>query len=172
MCLILEGKINLRTFLNIQTMRLLVIILIFVTSNSFGQGYIFTKDSQVGSLGLGLSGIYGNSSLSFQYEKGMWPIDNAGVVSLAGYIGFGEGNKIGGVYTIIGVRSAFHCSIPIVKNLDPYGGLMIGFVSRSVGVSLPSIYIGSRYYFTDNFAVFAELGSGTSFLTGGLAIQF
>ena len=155
-------------------MRLLFIILIFLisNSNSFGQGYKFTKDSQVGSLGLGLSGEYGNSSLSFQYEKGIWTINKVGVVSLAGYLGFGEGNKIGGGYTIIGIRSAFHCSIPIVENLDPYGGLMIGLVSRNVGVSIPSIYIGSRYYFTETIAVFAELGSGASFLTGGLAIQF
>ena len=155
-------------------MRLLFIILIFLisNSNSFGQGYKFTKDSQVGSLGLGLLGVYGNSSLSLQYEKGMLPINKVGVVSLAGYLGFGEGNKIGGGYTIIGIRSAFHCSIPIVKNLDPYGGLMIGLVSRNVGVSIPSIYIGSRYYFTETIAVFAELGSGASFLTGGLAIQF
>lgn len=154
-------------------MRLLLIIVIFFisNSNSFGQGYKFTEDSQVGSLGLGLSGVYGNSSLSFQYEKGMWPINKIGVVSLAGYLGFGEGNKIGGGYTIIGIRSAFHCNIPIVDNLDPYGGLMIGLVSRDFRID-PSIYIGSRYYFTETFAVFAELGSGASFLTGGLAIQF
>ena len=155
-------------------MRLLLIIVIFFISNSnlFGQGYKFTKGSQVGSLGFGLSGVYGNSSLSFQYEKGIWPIDKVGVVSLAGYLGFGEGNKIGGGYTIIGIRSAFHCSIPIVENLDPYGGLMVGLVSRNVGISIPSIYIGSRYYFNETFAIFAELGSGASFLTGGLAIQF
>jgi hypothetical protein len=155
-------------------MRILLIIAIFIisNSNSFGQGYKFTKDSQVGSLGLGLAGIYGNSSLSFQYEKGMWPINKVGVVSLAGYLGFGEGNKIGGGYTIFGIRSAFHCSIPIVDNLDPYGGLMIGLVSRNVGIALPSIYVGSRYYFTETIAAFAELGSGASFLTGGLAIQF
>ena len=155
-------------------MRFLLIIIIFLISalNSFGQGYKFTKDTQVGSIGLGLSGIYGNSSLSFQYEKGMWPINKVGVISLAGYLGFGEGNRIGGGYTIIGIRSAFHCSIPIVDNLDPYGGLMIGLVSRNVGISIPSIYIGSRYYFTETIAAFAELGSGASFLTGGIAIQF
>ncbi len=145
---------------------------IISNSNSFGQGYKFTKDSQVGSIGLGLTGIYGNSSLSFQYEKGMWPINKVGVVSLAGYLGFGEGNKIGGGYTIIGIRSAFHCSIPIVNNLDPYAGLMISLVSRNVGISFPSIYVGSRYYFNETLAVFAELGSGASFLTGGLAINF
>ena len=154
-------------------MRLLLIIVIFFisNSNSFGQGYKFTEDSQVGSLGLGLSGVYGNSSLSFQYEKGIWPINKIGVVSLAGYLGFGEGNKIGGGYTIIGIRSAFHCNIPIVDNLDPYGGLMIGLVSRDFRID-PSIYIGSRYYFNETFAIFAELGSGASFLTGGLEIQF
>jgi hypothetical protein len=49
---------------------------------------------------------------------------------------------------------------------------MIGLVSRNVGVSIPSIYIGSRYYFTETFAAFTEFGSGASYLTVGLAIQF
>jgi len=35
-----------------------------------------------------------------------------------------------------------------------------------------SLYGGARYYFSENLAVFGELGYGISYLTVGLALRF
>lgn len=88
-------------------------------------------------------------------------------------------------YTVIGIRGAVH--YPIVDKLDTYGGLMLGYnivsfkevgdfpafdYSDSVNSHMAfSIYVGGRYYFTDNFAAMAELGYGIAYLNLGVALK-
>lgn len=89
-------------------------------------------------------------------------------------------------YTVIGARGALH--YPLVEKLDTYAGMMLGYniVSfKEIGTYKPgfgiensasshvafSIYIGGRYYFSDNFAAMAELGYGIAYLNLGIALK-
>lgn len=160
----------------------------------------FKKGTQVGSLGVGIGGVFGSytttkstPAISLQYERGIWGIGEKGVISLGGYLGYRSFKYTSSYYnqswnyTIIGLRSAYHYNGFDVKNLDPYAGLMLGYnylnykydgpggnllngtYGSTVGLSG---YIGSRYYLNSDFAAFAELGFGISYLTIGAAYRF
>lgn len=113
-------------------------------------------------------------------------------LGLGGYIGF-AGSKYDtpywgfkSSYTVIGLRGALH--YPLVEKLDTYGGIMLGYNIKSHKTTGAysgyidtfnyddnsvafSVYIGGRYYFSDNFAAMAELGYGIAYLNLGIAIK-
>lgn len=117
-------------------------------------------------------------------------------LGIGGYLGIAgskyEQSYFGGTYgykynyTVIGARAAVH--YPFVDKLDTYGGLMLGYnivsfketgdwnsgiqTSGAVGSSVAfSVYVGGRYYFSDNFAAMAELGYGIAYLNIGVALK-
>lgn len=120
---------------------------------------------------------------------------DVGSIGVGGYLGYssykweyaGFGSNWGWKYTdfILGARGTFH--YPLVEKLDTYTGLMLGYEivsSKEIGTIDPlynydtssggviwSWYAGGRYYFTDNFAVMAELGYGITYLTLGVALK-
>ncbi|MDR2928799.1 MAG: hypothetical protein LBV41_11475 [Cytophagaceae bacterium] len=98
---------------------------------------------------------------------------------------------IGGTYEwkhttmIIGVRGALHYQF--INKLDTYGGLMLGYnihSSSAIGdaskYGTPSsfggfdweLFIGGRYYFTDNIGAFLELGYGVAVANVGVTFKF
>jgi len=109
-------------------------------------------------------------------------------VGVGPYIGFSknkwEYSGYGWTYTdfIIGARGTFH--YPLVDKLDTYAGILAGYdIASSKDIGTPigspegghfvhSEFIGARYYFSDSFAAFAELGYGISWLTAGAALKF
>ncbi|WPR77367.1 hypothetical protein [Algoriphagus sp. NG3] len=136
-------------------------------------------------------------ALSAQYEQGVWETGGPGVISLGGYIGYkaytydysssSYSYEQKWDYILLGVRSAYHWNGHNVDNLDLYGGLMLGYYllnysySDSNGSSTGgdnysntaglSIYLGSRYYFSQNLAAFAEAGYGVAYLNIGVALK-
>lgn len=98
-------------------------------------------------------------------------------------------------YTIIGLRSAYHFNMIDADKLDLYAGAMLSFNlakykydygyhdpsygyrqdfnrSNTYGNHLGiSFYGGARYYFSDNMAVFGELGYGVAYLNIGVAFK-
>ena len=87
-------------------------------------------------------------------------------------------------YFILGARGAFHYQF--IEKLDTYAGLMLGYhiVSGKYFGDGPSMnnaaasafgysaFIGARYYFTEQFAAFAEVGYGIAALELGIAMKF
>ena len=83
---------------------------------------------------------------------------------------------------LIGARGAFH--YPLLNKLDTYGGLTLGIVLRSWNwngsvnnTDHPSrspiggdLFVGGRYYFSDQFAAMCELSLGT-YLTLGVSMK-
>jgi hypothetical protein len=143
---------------------------------------------------------YGSQTpaLSLQYERGVWAVGGPGVISLGGYAGFKSfkysGNDAGYIYsekwnyTIIGIRSAYHFNGLNADKIDVYGGIMLSYnilnysytdnsgyandlgnYGSSAGFTL---YVGGRYFFSDNVGAYAELGYGVSYLTLGLNLKF
>lgn len=162
----------------------------------------FQKGTNIVSAGVGLgssilsySGASQTPALSLQFERGMWDIGGPGVISLGGYVGY-KGYSFSGTdfsekwhYTVLGIRSAYHYNGLKVDKLDLYGGVMLSYnllsysYSDNSGLSLSgngsygsaaafSIYVGARYFFSDHFAVLAELGYGVAYLNVGIAVKF
>jgi hypothetical protein len=162
----------------------------------------FQKGTNIISAGVGLgSSILSYSAasqtpaLSLQYERGVWDIGGPGVISLGGYVGY-KGYSYSATdysekwhYTVLGVRSAYHYNGLNVEKLDLYGGVMLSYNilsysysdiggynfsgSGSYGSTVGfSLYVGARYFFTDNLAVLAELGYGVAYLNVGIAAKF
>jgi hypothetical protein len=139
-------------------------------------------------------------ALSLQYEQGIWEAGSDGVISLGGYVGYKSFNQKSSAgnfdftskwnYTIIGIRSAYHYQGLENERIDLYGGLMLGYYilkytyEDNTGSSSPigsgnygssaglTIYLGGRYYLTDNIAAFVELGYGVSYLNLGINLRF
>ena len=177
------------------------LIAIFPLSQLVAQESTFEKGSSVLNLGIGLGNNYYSGSfystqvppISASYEVGI--ADNIlekGVIGIGGYFGYssykwhylGWGWRYSNL--VIGARGTFH--YPLVNKLDTYGGLLLGYnivTAKEFGNSVPgysysasasriaySLFIGGRYYFTDKFAVMAELGYGITYLNLGVALKF
>lgn len=94
-------------------------------------------------------------------------------------------------YTFIdlGARASYHFARILGVNdpkFDPYAGVFLGFVSSSYkydgpgnngyndaydGTVRTGIHIGARYYFSDQFAGYGELGVGLSPLVLGITYK-
>lgn len=133
--------------------------------------------------------------LSGTYEYGITEL-GPGILGIGGYLGFSSykweesytGTTYGWKYssTIIGARGNYHYNF--LEQLDTYAGLMLGFnvISSKATGDWPaaynysasgssfawSMYVGGRYYFTDSFAAFLELGYGITWLNIGVAFKF
>lgn len=117
-----------------------------------------------------------------------------GAISVGGYLGFRGYKSVfsdaQGTYgwkynnVIIGVRGSFHY-VPVAK-LDTYAGLMLayeisshkdygtlatGATASSGGGFLPGFYLGARYWFTDGFGAFAEVGYGAAYFNLGVSFK-
>lgn len=181
--------------------KIITCLFTFVVMNTaFGQGH-FDVGSNVIGVGIGVGGGYGSGftygsqtpAINLQFERGMWSIGGPGVVSLGAYVafktykydyGFSNYNSKWN-YTIVGVRSAYHYNGISSDKIDIYGGLMLGMRIVTYTDNEPSFnfdysasdviltgYIGGRYYFSDNFGGFLELGNGLSALNIGVVYKF
>ncbi len=116
---------------------------------------------------IGIGGLLGYASAKWDYKGG------------DGSYGWKSSN------IIIGARGALHYAF--LDKLDTYTGLMLGYnivsfkwtgnYSSWLGSSAGSEFtwawfVGARYYFTDSFAAFAELGYGVAILNLGVSLKF
>lgn len=166
-------------------------------NTAFGQGN-FEVGSNVIGVGIGFGSTYGGGytygsqspAINLQFEHGLWSVGGPGVISLGGYFGYKNYSYGYSVYsskwnyTVIGVRSAYHYNGIPSSQFDVYGGLMLGlrifsydndepfYPDPSASDIVPTVFVGGRYYFTDNFAGFGEIGSGIGILSIGIAFKF
>jgi hypothetical protein len=158
----------------------------------------FSKGDNNINLGVGIGSTLGGTGyatstppLSISYERGIIDnlFDDKSSLGLGAYLGYAS-NKWSAAnyywknnYTIFGVRGALHYQL--VDRLDTYAGLMLGYESISSSVSgegsgvAPvssglglSLFLGGRYYFSDNIGAFAELGYGIAYLQLGVSFKF
>jgi hypothetical protein len=156
-----------------------------VTTPSVSASYevgIKDKGSNKGSLGIG--GYLGYASYK---EKNTSTTNPAATYGYASYFEnsslAANNNNYWSVNRImIGVRGAYH--YPIVDKLDTYGGVTLGFIARSWKWNGPvnrtdhpskkpfsgDLFLGGRYYFSDQFAAMGELGLG-AYLTLGISMK-
>ena len=145
----------------------------------------FDEGTSIIQAGISVWGTFG-LPISASYEYGI--SEKIGVGVFAGYAGKTESVAFLGdvkyTYALFGVRGNYHFFQS--DKIDAYGGLILGYNSASVtypnGNGFPGYtptasavflggQIGGRYYFTDSFAAFAELGYGLGYLNVGLAYK-
>ena len=153
------------------------------------QDSTFSKGDKVLNVGLGLGSLLGSAyttsfpPISASLEFGVAELKK-GAIGVAPFIGFGSykydvysGHK-NYTYIPLGVRGVFH--YPLIKKLDTYAGLLLGYFIVSgthVGGAVASrgygsVFIGGRYYFSEKFAAMLELGAETVPLHIGVAYKF
>lgn len=179
----------------------IAVFVILSLSTIQAQESMFNLGDKVVSAGIGFgttlySGTYytrGVPPISLSYEQAI--VDEVlekGVIGVGGWLGYtsykydylGWGYK----YTnfILGAMGAFH--YPLVDKLDTYLGIGLGYniVSANEFGTFPGGYdysatsggivfagmVGARYYFTEQFAVFAQVGYGVSYFTIGACYRF
>jgi hypothetical protein len=163
------------------------------------QESMFNHGDKVLNLGIGIGntlykGTYyttGVPPISISYEQGIVDeVFEKGVIGILGYLGYtsykyeyqGWGYKYSNL--IIGGGGLFH--YPLVDKLDTYAGLLLGYnivnakefgtpigwdYNTSSGGIVFSGFVGARYYFSERFAAFAQLGYGIAYLTFGVSIK-
>ncbi len=173
-----------------KKLNLYLIITIFSISYNYAQE--FNVGTNIINTGVGFGGNFGSYSTSSQtpgfgvsFERGVWDLPGPGTVSLGAYLGTKtyKYDSLGGndkwTYTIVGIRGAYHYSGLDVEDLDVYAGLMVSYNilsftgARSFG-SKPGAtgFLGGRWFFAENFAVFAEASYGVAYLSAGISIKF
>lgn len=178
-------------------MKKILFLFLAVCMASFVNAQPFQPGTSViqGGIGLGsnLGGLgKGRPAISASYEYGKWEVGGPGVISLGGYLGntgfkySTMGYKQSWNYTVIGFRSAYHYNgFTEAPELDVYGGAMLsynnvsystsgtGFGGNSYGSGIGiSLYVGGRWFFSESFGAYAELGYGVSTLNLGVAYRF
>ncbi|WP_353138417.1 hypothetical protein [Pseudopedobacter sp.] len=162
------------------------------------QAQQFQKGTTMTNVGIGLGttlGGLGNErpAISASADYGVWDINGPGVISLGGYVGNTGYKYMSGNYTykwnyfVLGARSAYHYNgFTSVPKLDVYGGAMLGYnivkyssdgddmvIADNYGSGMGlSVFLGGRWFFSDNIGAYAELGYGVSVLNAGVTVKF
>ncbi len=164
------------------------------------QESMFNLGDKVVSLGIGLgSTLYSGSlytrgfpPLTLSYNQAVKDdVLEKGVIGIIGAVGYtsykydylGWGYKYSNIF--FGGGGTFH--YPVLDKLDTYVGLMLGynivsaneFGTSSIGWDYSSTssrfvfagFVGARYYFTEQFAAFVQLGYGIAYFSFGVSLK-
>jgi len=178
-----------------------LVLLLFALPGLHAQKSMIELGDKVISLGLGIGNTLnpggdgysgGMPPFSVSIEKAI--VDNIfkkGVIGIVGSLGYTSFEYRFDVYgdgwnyhnIILGAGSLFH--YPLINRLDTYVGFLLGYnlsivteygIPGTAAYAYPggfvySGFIGGRYFFTDKFAAFAQLGYGVAYLTLGVSIR-
>ncbi|MFO7656194.1 MAG: hypothetical protein R6W78_03940 [Bacteroidales bacterium] len=148
------------------------------------------------NLGIGLGTYYGARMaippISLSLDYGIKDDIGPGVIGIGGYFGFGVSKDRLYIHDygwrfmdiMVGARGTYH--IEFIDKLDTYAGIIVGLRFRNSGPYgtwplepksytdlFPNggFFIGGKYYFQDNIAVFGELGYSIAYLTLGVTFK-
>ncbi|PJJ54524.1 hypothetical protein CLV45_2865 [Hymenobacter chitinivorans DSM 11115] len=152
-------------------------------------------------LGLGY-GYYGTlkstPALSLSVEHGLREGVGPGTIGVGGLVGYKAyhydypGTKYKATWTniIVAARGTYHYNVFQNPKLDTYGGLSVGVriqkwsdsyyddipelkgYSSSSSYITSGIFVGARYFFSNNIGAFTELGYDMNYLKLGLTAKF
>jgi len=164
--------------------------LFFFNTNTLN-AQAYDKGSMVLNLGAGVGTRYATGfGISGSFEVGIWPTGDFGIIGIGGVSGFTISDDVITTSNVdytefaIGPRGTYHFTIIPVENLDVYAAADLLFVAKTTkhkdgtppdttdSKFRPGVIAGARYYFSDLFGVFAELGSSVTYLTGGISLKF
>jgi hypothetical protein len=148
--------------LKIKSMKKLVFMLmVFVGATVSAQAYTGKGDQKV-NLGLNAWG-YG-TGISATYDYGLNQLISVGAGGNAYFDNYRDNNKDNRVFIFGRVNFHLREALQLPEQLDIYPGVDLGVLGRDFGIGA---HIGARYFFTDKFGVFAEVGNN-----GSLGVSF
>ncbi len=176
-------------------MKKVIALMALVCVPSLLNAQAFEKGGNYIHAGFGVQ-PYSIGPISFGYEKGISNIVGIGRFGVGGVIAheffnysstiLGSSGLTQNRTTLMG-RCAYHFDFNIDK-MDVYAGVAVAvqyrgdIKSKNSGIVFsdnsarifpyPSVFGGIRYYFADQFAVFAEVGYGLGYLSGGIVYRF
>ena len=176
-------------------MKKITFLLIFATMFFLNTDTLKAQSYEKGSMVLNLgAGVGGNLATGLgvvgSFEMGFWPTGDFGVIGLGVVSGYVISTQAFNFYDVdynefsIGPRGIYHFTIIPVENLDVYAAADLLFVTQTTKYQddfLPNVtnttvtagaVAGARYYFSDFFGVYAEVGYSVTFLSGGVAFKF
>lgn len=165
--------------------KIYVFLLVFAgfflgTQKSEAQSFVLDEGDIIVNAGIGLGHTFSWAGLGLplgaSLEYGIK--ENIGV---GGDIGFVSGSGL--TYLVIGAKGSYHFNELFKINDDTwdiYGGLGLYYQNYSFsgvtgtfssGIHL-GIHAGARYFFSDSFGVFAELGNTLGWAKVGVSFKF
>jgi hypothetical protein len=173
-------------------MKKLFIVAVLLSTAFGSSAQAFEKGSNYLQAGYGLQ-LYTLGPICIGYEKGITDVIGIGRFGVGAVLAheFYYGNSVLLNYvqnrTILMGRCAYHFDFNVEK-MDVYAGAAVGIqyhgdykykntgsVSGLYNAGIypaSSVFAGIRYYFTSNFAVYAEAGYGLGYLNGGIVYRF
>lgn len=125
------------------------------------QAYIGKGDQKV-NLGLNAWG-YG-TGITATYDYGLNQLISIGAGGNAYFDNYRDNDKDNRVFIFGRVNFHLREALELPEQLDIYPGVDLGVLGRDFGIGA---HIGARYFFTDKFGVFAEVGNN-----GSLGVSF
>ncbi len=128
---------------------------------------VFDKGTNNITFTAGFGGGYG-VPVALSYEKGVVDFAADHKLGVGAYLGFGDN------YIFPAAECNYH--FVGISNLDLYGGVRLGFLAGTnggaSGIFWTSFDIGANYFFSDKWAINAEIGSGLGALNLGVTHRF
>ncbi|MCX8534572.1 DUF6646 family protein [Chryseobacterium luquanense] len=141
--------------------KLIFMLMMFVGATVSAQAYTGKGDQKV-NLGLNAWG-YG-TGISATYDYGLNQLISVGAGGNAYFDNYRDNNKDNRVFIFGRVNFHLKEALQLPEQLDIYPGVDLGVLGRDFGIGA---HIGARYFFTDKFGVFAEVGNN-----GSLGVSF
>ncbi|MCX8522787.1 hypothetical protein OF897_02495 [Chryseobacterium formosus] len=141
--------------------KLVFMLMIFIGATVSAQAYTGKGDQKV-NLGLNAWG-YG-TGISATYDYGLNQLISVGAGGNAYFENYKDNNKDNRVFIFGRVNFHLREALELPEQLDIYPGVDLGVLGRDFGIGA---HIGARYFFTDKFGVFAEVGNN-----GSLGVSF
>jgi len=136
-------------------------LMLFMGAAVSAQAYTGKGDQKV-NLGLNAWG-YG-TGITATYDYGLNQLISIGAGGNAYFDNYRDNDKDNRVFIFGRVNFHLREALELPEQLDIYPGVDLGVLGRDFGIGA---HIGARYFFTDKFGVFAEVGNN-----GSLGVSF
>lgn len=141
--------------------KLVLMLMLFMGAAVSAQAYTGKGDQKV-NLGLNAWG-YG-TGITATYDYGLNQLISIGAGGNAYFDNYRDNNKDNRVFIFGRVNFHLREALELPEQLDIYPGVDLGVLGRDFGIGA---HIGARYFFTEKFGVFAEVGNN-----GSLGVSF
>lgn len=169
--------------------------IVFLTKQAAGQAYQKGQKLLNANVGIGAYKVNVLGSLLAEKLKGAHSTIGFGAsfevgitdqISAGGLFGYSRDADLEMNFLHVGARASYHLAEQLKINndkLDLYAGAGLGYrIMSGTGytsedyeglnkIFIP-VHVGGRYYFNNNLAGFAELGTGFAILQTGITVKF
>ena len=178
----------------------LTAILLFSFSYQKSHAQMFELGDKDLNIGLGLGSTFYTGAgwsttlppLSLSMDYGFKDDVGPGVIGLGGYLGVASHKWENTIFTswgwkyttiVVAARGTYH--MDFIENFDTYGGVhlglryssskeigtVVGGISEDGAYLLFNLFVGGKYYVTENIAILGELGYSVAWLTIGATFK-